>query len=509
MIDRLSSLNELTLDVLRAEIEPYKLKTKFRFQNWAKSVECYPKAVYKLETEEQIRYLIELARREGVELRAYGAGHSPSDLVCTDGYLLSLDRMNQVLHVDKQRNQMSFQAGIRLEELHAKARKEGMAVSSLGSISEQSIGGAISTATHGLGIKYSGLSGMVTQLTIITADTNVRTCTADQNSDLFYATLCGLGCTGIITRVTMQLEPDFKLKEEMFAMSFNDFVGSLETKDDEGEHGLLGSAEHVRALFFPHNDYVKISRINRTTEPDSPQPGFWERWFNQYLVATHFFQLGLFVARYLPSVLKTHEQILWQFSHNPHRRPKITPPSEKFRWTRLGEPVYAVAKSNEIFNYDCGPRQYTYEGCVPITSLENTLRELHAWFKKEENSAQGLQFHFPVEIRPVDKDQVWLSPCYQTRVVYIGIQIYKPWGFAVPHADLFERFEAILHKNGGRPHWAKAHTYSPEALSRIYPRFQDFLRLREEVDPKRLFVNHYLRRHLFGAEVGLRQFTIE
>lgn len=92
-------LDALTLDQLRAAIEPYKVKSTYRFQNWARSVECFPKAVYKLETEEQIRHLVELARREGTELRAFGSGHSPSDLVCTDGYLLSMDHMAKVLNV--------------------------------------------------------------------------------------------------------------------------------------------------------------------------------------------------------------------------------------------------------------------------------------------------------------------------------------------------------------------------------------------------------------------------
>lgn len=161
---------------------------------------------------------------------------------------------------------MSFQAGIRIKDIHVEARKNGLAVSSLGSISDQAIGGAISTATHGVGLKYTTLSGMVTELTVIKADNSIVTCTAEDHSDLFYATLCGLGCTGIITRVTMQLESDFKLKEEMFAMRYGDFLDSLETHMDDGEQGLLGSAEHVRCWYFPHNDFIKVSRLNRTKE---------------------------------------------------------------------------------------------------------------------------------------------------------------------------------------------------------------------------------------------------
>ena len=133
----------------------------------------------------------------------------------------------------------------------------------------------------------------------------------------------------------------------------------------------------------------------------------------------------MFIGRYIPSVLKVHEQVMWHLTHNPHRLPQNQPTESKFRWKRLGAPVYSVAPSNEIFNYDCGPRQYTFEGCVPITRLEECLRALDRWFKDEAKSPNGLQYHFPMEIRPVDQDDVWLSPAYKCRVVYIGIQIYK------------------------------------------------------------------------------------
>lgn len=94
-----ADLQSLSIDQLRAVIAPFRDHKAKPFQNWARSVKCHPQAVYKPETEEQIRHLVELARREGTELRAYGAGHSPSDLVCTDGYLLSLDNMKKVLNV--------------------------------------------------------------------------------------------------------------------------------------------------------------------------------------------------------------------------------------------------------------------------------------------------------------------------------------------------------------------------------------------------------------------------
>lgn len=74
----------------------------------------------------------------------------------------------------------------------------------------------------------------------------------------------------------------------------------------------------------------------------------------------------------------------------------------------------------------------------------------------------------------------------------------RPYGLEVPYQTLFECFEAILARHGGRPHWAKAHSLRPDTLRKLYPRFDDFVEVLEDVDPHGIFRNEYVQRHIFG-----------
>lgn len=74
----------------------------------------------------------------------------------------------------------------------------------------------------------------------------------------------------------------------------------------------------------------------------------------------------------------------------------------------------------------------------------------------------------------------------------------RPYGFAMPYRKLFERFESICARYEGRPHWAKAHQLRPDTLRSLYPRFDDFVKVLEDVDSRGLFRNEYVQRHIFG-----------
>jgi len=103
-----------------------------------------------------------------------------------------------------------------------------------------------------------------------------------------------------------------------------------------------------------------------------------------------------------------------------------------------------------------------------------------------------------VEIRLSEEDDLWLSPAYGQRVCWIGVVAYKPYNFNVPYRRFFAGYEAILTKNQGRPHWAKAHGFGPSTLRSLYPRFDDFVHTLEDIDPQGMFRNEYVRRHIFG-----------
>lgn len=155
---------------------------------------------------------------------------------------------------------------------------------------------------------------------------------------------------------------------------------------------------------------------------------------------------------------------------------------------------------------------------MPYQNTVSALRELRSWLDEELVDPEGMRPHFPIEIRFSSADDIWLSPSYGQQTCWIGIVQYKseqilprievsltphpsrPYGFIVPYRRLFKRFETIMTRHGGKPHWAKAHCLRPKDLRRLYPRFADFIKVLEEVDPVGLFQNEYIRRHVFGEQ---------
>lgn len=84
----------------------------------------------------------------------------------------------------------------------------------------------------------------------------------------------------------------------------------------------------------------------------------------------------------------------------------------------------------------------------------------------------------------------------------LTLQLFsRPYGFNVPYRRFFSAFEHIAAQLNGKPHWAKTHTLRPAELAALYPKFPDFVKVLEDVDPSGLFRSEYIRRHVFG-ELG-------
>ncbi|THH06843.1 hypothetical protein EW145_g3801 [Phellinidium pouzarii] len=220
------------------------------FTNWGRTFTCTPLAIFEPETDDQCALVLELARREGRRVRFAGIGHSPSDLACTSEYMLRTIKLNKVLEVDTEKTIVVAQGGIILNELNECLAAHGLAMSNIGSISDQTLAGVITTATHGTGVTFGVMSTMVLELTLMLADGSKVTCSEQERPDLFKASLCGLGATGLILAVKLQVEPAFRLKEEQNTIEFDAFINEF---DD-----LMCAAEHVRFWWFIQNGLSEI-----------------------------------------------------------------------------------------------------------------------------------------------------------------------------------------------------------------------------------------------------------
>lgn len=471
-----TKLEDIPLHSLYNLLRPITLPRKLtRFNNWGRAFYCTPLAIFEPESLFQCKLVLELARREGKTVRAAGVGHSPSDLACTSGYMVRLTKMNRLIQVDYEKRYALVEAGITLHDLHAELDKYNLAMINVGSISDQTLAGIVTTATHGSGINYGVMSTNVQALKLLLADGRVTRCSKTEEPDLFNATLCGLGTTGILLEVLLDVEHAFRLKEVQEPLSFDAMI--------RGMDHLVRSAQHVRFWWFPAVDQVICSSADRTC--DVPKPA--GSWFWNTFLGFHFVQLILFLGRYF------HFLNIW---------------AQYLNFWLVSKKSVGIDDSYRIFNVDCKYPQFTTEWSIPYASAQACLQELHSWLRQELADRKGLRPHFPVEIRFSAADDIWLSPSSGQLTCWIGSTQYKPYGLNVPYQALFRNFEAIVSRYQGRPHWAKAHKLRPDDLRQLYPRFDDFRQVLDKVDPNGLFRSEYVQRHIYGKPIDSRVFKL-
>lgn len=131
-----------------------------------------------------------LAKSLNKPLKAFGNGHSPSDLACSPGFMINIDKMNRLLNVDIKKSTATVEAGMSLHKLNRVLRENGLALSNLGSISDQSIAGVMATATHGTGAHFGCLSTMVSKNSTSLATHHLFFCTADLLDSRFNFNYC-------------------------------------------------------------------------------------------------------------------------------------------------------------------------------------------------------------------------------------------------------------------------------------------------------------------------------
>eukprot|EP01137_Pigoraptor_chileana_P025351 Opistho-2@94729 len=437
-----------------------------RFLNWASTFGCRPHVYAEPSTEAEIIALVRLARESGHHVRAVGAGHSPSDIACCEDYLVSLSRLNCVLHVDTDQLTVAVEAGAHLERLNAVLDEHDLALRNIGSISDITVGGALATGTHGTGVGFGIFGTQVLALRLITADGVVLECSAANNPDVFECALLNIGSLGIVVSVTLQCERAFQLR----AVSYPAKVAAI-----EDVFALAASSEHVRMWWFPHTDSAVIWQAHRVYGAPVVDPSsyFWDR-----IIGYHALEWVLYVASLLPRMVPlVNAAAFWLL----------------FRTRRE-----VVGRSDRVFNFDCLFKQYVNEWAIPIERAPDAIRLLRAAIDKE-----GLTAHFPVEIRFVAADTIPLSPSYGRVTCYINIIMYRPFGRFVPFRQYWDAYERIMRALGGRPHWAKAHNERRSSLRQMYPRFDAFCAVRSRLDPQGTFENDYTARCFRDDETEL------
>ncbi|XP_064602926.1 L-gulonolactone oxidase-like isoform X2 [Liolophura sinensis] len=309
-------------------------KSGHNFANWAKTYTCQPEAYFEPKTTDEMREILSCAQQRGKKVKVVGCGHSPSDLACTTDYMICLRHYNRLLKVDKERSQVKVEGGMLVRDLNDSVlNPNGLALSVLGSISDISIAGTISTGTHGTGERYGTLSSYIVELELLTASGEILEISADKNPELLPAVRCSLGCLGIILNVTIQCEPAFRLHQKTYPSKLNDILENLQVH--------VSASDHFRFLWFPHTEDVVVSHVNRTSKDICNKSS----WFWDYGIGYYLLEFCLWISTFFPRIVPTINRLFFKHLHSQVR--------EK------------VDRSDVIFNFECLFKQYVMEWAIP------------------------------------------------------------------------------------------------------------------------------------------------
>ncbi|WP_251095257.1 D-arabinono-1,4-lactone oxidase [Streptomyces sp. Caat 7-52] len=426
------------------------------WRNWGGNVTARPARQVAPASVEELAAAVRLAREDGLKVKAVGTGHSFTSIAATDGVLIRPQLLTGIRGIDRESMTVTVEAGTPLKRLNAALAREGLSLTNMGDIMEQTVSGATSTGTHGTGRESASIAAQIKGLELVTADGSVLSCSEKENPDVFAAARIGLGALGIVTAITFAVEPLFLLTAREEPMPLDRVLGEFDQ--------LWAENEHFEFYWFPHTGSTNTKRNNRSAGPEQPV-GQLAGWFEDEFLSNGVFQAAQWVGRAAPAAI-----------------PAIARISSKALSARTYTDI-----PYKVFTSPRRVRFVEMEYAVPRAAVVETLRELRAMVDRS-----GVRVSFPVEVRTAPADDITLSTASGRDSAYIAVHMFR----GTPYQGYFTAAERIFTAHEGRPHWGKVHTRDAEYFARVYPRFGEFTALRDRLDPERLFQNDYLRRVL-------------
>jgi len=431
------------------------------WRNWGRSVTSHPRWVAAVSSVDEVRAAVLFARERGLPIKTVGAGHSFSPIAATGGVQLDISAIDGVLAVERLASGnalVTFGAGTNIYQLPALLAPLGLAMQNLGDIDRQTLAGAISTGTHGTGAEFGGLATRVRGAKLVTADGELLTVSSTEHAELLPAISLSLGALGILVEVTLELVPAFGLRAVERRERLDQVLDEWEAR--------TRSADHFEFYTWPHADGVQTKANTRLTTDTALEPlGAVKGWVDDVLMSNSLYRgllgLGALAPATIPTINRAAAALVAAREFSDHSQAVFTSP----RTFRFREMEYAM----------------------PVEAVPEVVREVHRMIDRKR-----WRISMPIEVRCAAADDLWLSTASGRRTGYVAIHRFASERLG----DYFREVEPIFIAHDGRPHWGKMHYRSAESLATVYPRFEDFLAVRDRLDPDRVFANGYLRQVL-------------
>lgn len=419
-----------------------------KMQNWAGNLKYSTDRLSAADSLEQVQGFV----KKQSHVKVLGTRHCFNNIADSTHGFLSLKSMNDVVSIDSQTHTVTVQAGMTYGQLCPYLDAKGFALHNLASLPHISIAGACSTATHGSGEKNGNLATAVSALEIVTASGEVVKLSRQQDAEVFRGAVVGLGALGVITRITLQIQPTFMMRQYVYE--------NLPLSEATKHFDDIQSAAYSVSLF---SDW-KNKRINEVwikSRTDGPQA---------FDGPPEFFGAKRATKNLHPIAELSAENCTAQmgvpgpwYERLPHFRMGFTPSAGK-----------------ELQSEYFVPRQHAVEAILAVERLRDQVSP-----------------HLMIsEIRAIASDDLWLSPCYEQSCVTIHFTWKQDWPAVRRLLPVIEKELAAFNT---RPHWGKLFTTPPSALGSIYKKLPEFVQLCEKYDPKGKFRNEFLNTNIFTS----------
>lgn len=421
------------------------------WRNWSGAQSSLPAQRFAPASEDELAAWLP---RAGGGVRAVGSGHSFSALVPTDGSIVSLSRLSGLIGHDPATLQAEFWAGTPMSQMGEPLRQVGQGLVNMADIDYQTLAGAIATSTHGTGPRFGSYSSYVTGLRLLTADGQVLDCDAGHHPEVFNAARCSLGALGVVTRVRMQNRKAFRLHSRQWVEDTDDLLEQLPD--------LIRKHDHFELNALTHADVSVALAMDETDDPRTiPKESGGDG-----------------------SKVKLLQLVHQQYRNWPRMRAAML----NFTARHLIPFPDAIDESFRVFANVRDQRFNEMEYEVPAEAGAACLREVLHKIRQAR-----VDTFFPIEFRHVKADDATLSMFHGRDSCAISVHQF----YSMDYHNVFAQIEPIFWKHDGRPHWGKLHSLNARQLQPLYPKWKDFLAVRQALDPQGRFLNAHLR-SLFG-----------
>jgi alditol oxidase len=413
--------------------------------NWAGNIVFSTSNVFKPANVEELAAFV----KKTDQLKAQGTRHCFNRIADSKHQLVAMTDMNKLIAIDETNRTVKVEAGIKYGELAPLLHEKGFALHNLASLPHISVAGSIATATHGSGVNNGNLASVVEGIEFINANGELVSLSR-KDGDEFYGAVVGFGALGVVTSVTLKIEPTYNAYQWVYE---NLPLADLETNFEQ-----VMSAAYSVSLF---TDYQKdsINEVWMKFKDEGVNKGQPSKYFNADAASRDMHPIAALSAEHCTPQMGVAGP--W-YERLPHFKMGFTPSSGKELQT-------------EYF--------------VPFEHAMHAFKAIAAMGKE-------IGPHLMIsEIRSIAADDLWLSMAYKRKSISFHFT-WKQENDAV--AALMPRIEKALAAFDPRPHWGKLFTIPREQLNKTYPRMADFRKLAEKHDPRGKFRNEFLKENIWG-----------